>query len=183
MPTETSDKISSRYTEYLLLAVFISVGVSWVLHAANLTDNDIVDSSTLDLEGKRWVTRTFVPDSMFLRVSNFFDLDAWEAPFIEFDDGIVSVFDGCTVHIGTYNSKQTEVQLDAPITVSEQCVNEQRKSALYFQKLFANGGASLSFESIARTTSSTYSADTYVRLILKRDQYRVSGTAFTIPNN
>ena len=183
MPTETSDKISSRYTEYLLLAVFISVGLSWVLHAANLTDDSIVDSSKVDLNGKRWVTRTFVPDSVVLRGSTSFDLDAWEAPFIQFDDGIVSVFDGCTVHIGTYNSKQTEVQLDAPITVSDQCVNEQRKSALYFQKLFDDGGASLSFESIDSSKSSTRTTNTFLRLILKRDQYRVSGTAFTIPNN
>ena len=36
-----------------------------------------MDLSTVDLNDKRWVTRTFVPDSMFLRVSNSFDLDAW----------------------------------------------------------------------------------------------------------
>ena len=140
MPTETSDKISSRYTEYLLLAVFISVGLSWVLHAGNLTDDSIVDSSKVDLEGKRWVTLTFVPDSMLLRGSNSFDLDAWEAPFIQFDDATVNVFDGCAVHTGTYNSEKSKVQLDAPITVSDQCADERRKSALYFQKLFADGG-------------------------------------------
>ena len=180
---ERSDKTISIYTDFLLLAVFVSMGLSWVLHATSLEDDSIVDPSTIDLDDKRWVTRTFVPDSMLLRSSQSFDLDAWEAPFIQFDDVAVRVFDGCTEHIGTYNSKLAEVRLQAPITVSEQCKNEKRQSALYFQKLFADGRASLSFDSIGRSTSSTHSADTYVRLILKQGQYRVSGTAFTIQNN
>lgn len=183
MPTETSEKVTSKYTEYLLLAVFISMGLSWALHATSLEDDKVVDSSTIDLDDKRWVTRTFVPESMFLRSSKSFDLDAWEAPFIEFDDVAVRVFDGCTVHAGTYKSEKSEIHLDDPIAVSDQCVDEKRVSALYFQKLFADGRASLSFDSVGRSTSSTHSADTYVRLILKRDQYRVSGTAFTIRNN
>ena len=118
MPTETSDKVTSRYTEYLLLAVFISMGLSWALHAASLEKQTMIAPETIDLEGKRWVTRTFVPDSMFLRESKSFDLDTWEAPFVEFGDASVNVFDGCTVHAGTYISELTEVQLDAPITVS-----------------------------------------------------------------
>ena len=183
MPTETSDKAMSKYTDYLLIAIFISVGLSWVLHAANLEKQTTVAPETINLEGKRWVTRTFVPDSILLRGSTFFDLDAWEAPFIEFDDATVQVFDGCNVHTGTYNSKKSEIHLDAPITLHEQCLHEKRESALYFQKLFADGGASLSFESVNRSTSSTRTTDTYLRLVLKQGPYRVSGTAFTIPNN
>ena len=183
MPTEMSDNVASKYTEYLLLVVFISVALSWLLYAANLTDDKMVDSSTIELNNKRWVTRSFVPDSMFLPVSNSFDLDAWEAPFIEFDDVSVRVFDGCTAHIGTYNSELDEVRLQTPITVSDQCVNEKRQSALYFQKLFADGTASLSFESIDRSAYSTDTTSTFLRLILKQGPYRVSGTAFTIPNN
>ena len=154
-----------------------------MLQAANLEDDRIVDPSTIDLEGKRWVTRTFAPDSMFLRVSNSFDLDAWEAPFIEFDDATVNVFDGCKVHAGTYNSELAEVHLDAPIAVNEHCTDENRQSALYFQKLFGDGGASLSFESVNSSTSSIRTTDTFLRLTLKQGPYRVSGTTFTIPNN
>ena len=113
----------------------------------------------------------------------FFDLDAWEAPFIEFTDDTVNVFDGCTAHAGTYDSEKAEVHLNAPITVNGQCVDEKRQSALYFQKLFANGNVSLSLESVDRSTSSTRTTDTFLRLILKQGPYRVSGTALTIPNN
>ena len=72
MPIETSDKVTARYTEYLLITVFISVGLSWTLHAANLEEQTMFAPETIDLKGKRWVTRTFVADSMFLRGSTFF---------------------------------------------------------------------------------------------------------------